>query len=80
MCGGTGVAVGSGVGVDVGRGVDVEVGVRVFVGVAVDVGVFVADAPPTTPQPEKVAEPSIATIAKAARLNDGRGTRQYRSR
>jgi hypothetical protein len=52
--GGSGVAVGSGVGVGVGVTVGVAVGVCVRVGVCVGVGVgvWVADAPPTMPQPD----------------------------
>ncbi len=70
---GTGVSVATGVSVDCGVGEDVAVRVRVAVPVAV--GVFVADAPPTTPQPEPSTVNSASdSEARTARGRVGRGT------
>jgi hypothetical protein len=60
---GAGVGVAVGVGVDVCVGVGLGVKVEVRVGVDVWVGVFVGPAPPTTPQPVRIAPNVVATSA-----------------
>jgi hypothetical protein len=71
---GSGVSVGAGVGVSVGIGVGVRVGVSVWVGVEVTVGVFVADEPPTTPQPARARAPNVVQISSNLERREVRST------